>query len=40
MEMKNQYQLFFGFEKQPFATDIAISQILKTPQLVGAKSRL
>ena len=37
--MKNQYKLFYGFEKQPFATDVAINEVLKTPQLIGAKSR-
>lgn len=39
MEMKNQYKLFFGFEKDPFSPDIAIDDILKTPQLIAAKSR-
>ena len=38
MEM-NHYMLFFGFEKQPFAADIAVSEILQTPQLNAAKSR-
>ena len=38
MEM-NHYKLFFGFEKQPFAADIAVSEIFKTPQLNAAKSR-
>lgn len=39
MEMKNDYKLFFGFEKEPFAADIAVSDILKTTQLNAAKSR-
>lgn len=36
--MKN-YKLFFGFEKEPFRTDIAADEILKTPQLNAAKNR-
>lgn len=36
--MKN-YKLFFGFEKEPFGTDIDVGEILKTPQLDAARSR-
>jgi type II secretory pathway predicted ATPase ExeA len=39
MEMNHPYKLFFGFEKDPFCSDIAIDEILKTPQLIAAKSR-
>lgn len=39
MEMKNRYKLFFGFEKEPFRSDIQADEILQTPQLVAAKSR-
>ncbi len=38
MEMKN-YKLFFGFEKEPFRTDIGVNEILETPQLSAARSR-
>jgi len=39
MEMNTPYTLFFGFEKEPFTADIAVDEILKTPQLNAAKSR-
>lgn len=39
MEIKNQYKLFFGFEKEPFRSDIGINEILQTPQLNAAKNR-
>ena len=38
MEM-NDYKLFFGFEKEPFGTDITGDDILKTPQLNAAQNR-
>jgi general secretion pathway protein A len=38
MEMKN-YKLFYGFEKEPFGTDINGDEILKTSQLNAAKNR-
>ena len=33
------YKLFFGFEKEVFPADIRIDEILKTPELKGAKNR-
>jgi type II secretory pathway predicted ATPase ExeA len=39
MEMKNRYKLFFGFEKEPFRSDIQADEILQTQQLIAAKSR-
>jgi type II secretory pathway predicted ATPase ExeA len=35
----SQYKLFFGFEKEVFRADIGIDEILKTPELKGAKNR-
>ena len=39
MEMKKQYQQFFGFERDPFAADISTKDILQTPQLKAAENR-
>lgn len=39
MEVKTQYRLFFGFEKEPFGADISMNEILKTPQLNAARNR-
>ena len=33
------YKLFFGFEKEPFSADIAVRDILQTPQLKAASNR-
>ncbi len=33
------YKLFFGFDKEPFASDIAVSEILQTTQLKAAADR-
>jgi len=38
MEM-NRYQLFFGFETEPFRSDIGTDEILRTPQLIAAQNR-
>ena len=38
MEM-NRYKLFYGFEKEPFRSDIGANEILQTPQLTAAGSR-
>lgn len=38
MEM-NRYQLFFGFETEPFRSDIGTDEILRTPQLIAARNR-
>jgi len=35
----NQYKLFFGFEKEPFRSDIRMDEILMTPQLKAARNR-
>lgn len=37
--MEMNYKLFFGFEKEPFGTEVSPDQILFTPQLNAAKSR-
>jgi type II secretory pathway predicted ATPase ExeA len=39
MEIKKQYQQFFGFEKDPFAANISAKQILQTSQLKAACDR-
>lgn len=35
----NQYKLFYGFEKEAFRSDIAVNEILQTPQLNAARNR-
>ena len=37
--MNNNYRVFFGFNKEPFDTDISTKEILKTPELVQVKER-
>ncbi|RLE01086.1 MAG: AAA family ATPase, partial [Bacteroidetes bacterium] len=37
--MNDNYRTFFGLNKEPFGTDIMLSEILKTPQLVEVKDR-
>jgi len=37
--MNDNYRTFFGLNKEPFGTDIRLSEILKTPQLVEVKDR-
>lgn len=37
--MKNQYRAFFGFEKQPFRADLAVTEIMQTAQLQAAQNR-
>lgn len=37
--MNENYRAFFGLNKEPFATDIAIKDILKTDQLLDVKNR-
>lgn len=39
MEIKKKYKLFFGFEKEPFAADLAVKEILPTAQLTAAQNR-
>jgi len=39
MEMRKQYQQFFGFEKDPFAANISTKDIMQTPQLKAAENR-
>jgi len=39
MEMRKQYQHFFGFEKDPFAANISTKDIMQTPQLKAAENR-
>ena len=36
----NSYLAFFGFNKEPFAADIGIADILKTSELIGVQERL
>jgi general secretion pathway protein A len=35
----NRYKLFYGFEKEPFRSDIDANEILQTPQLTAAGDR-
>ena len=37
--MNNNYRNFFGLNKEPFGTDIGLSEILKTPELIDVKAR-
>ena len=37
--MNENYRTFFGLNKEPFGTDIAMKDILKTDQLVDVKNR-
>jgi general secretion pathway protein A len=39
MMMNDNYRTFFGLNKEPFGTDIRLSDILKTPELVDVKER-
>ena len=37
--MKDNYLIFFGFNKEPFGADIPLADILKTEQLLDVTSR-
>jgi len=37
--MDEHYRAFFGFVREPFATDISYAEILKTPELESVKVR-
>lgn len=37
--MNNNYRSFFGLTKEPFSTDIRLSDILETPELTDVKDR-
>ncbi len=37
--MNDNYRTFFGLNKEPFGTDIRLSEILKTPELIDVKDR-
>ncbi len=37
--MNENYRAFFGLHKEPFGTDVAMKEILKTDQLMDVKSR-
>ena len=37
--MNDHYRTFFGLNKEPFGTDISMSEILKTPELIDIKDR-
>ena len=37
--MKDNYRAFFGFTKEPFTSELAINDILKTEELIGVKNR-
>jgi general secretion pathway protein A len=39
IKMNDNYRTFFGLNKEPFGADISLSEILKTPELVGVKDR-
>lgn len=38
--MNDHYRTFFGLAKEPFATDIGHTEILKTPELENVTVRL
>jgi len=38
--MNNNYRSFFGFTKEPFATDLKIKEILETDELKAVTKRL
>jgi general secretion pathway protein A len=35
----NNYRTFFGFTKEPFGSDLDLSEILQTPELIAVKER-
>jgi len=37
--MNENYRTFFGFAKEPFASDLALKEILRTDQLTGVQKR-
>ena len=37
--MNENYRTFFGLNKEPFSTDIPLTEILKTDQLIDVKNR-
>jgi type II secretory pathway predicted ATPase ExeA len=37
--MDASYRTFFGFKKEPFASDLALNEILKTSELIEIKER-
>ncbi|MFC1789332.1 AAA family ATPase, partial [Thermodesulfobacteriota bacterium] len=37
--MNNNYRMFFALNKEPFGTDIRVTEILKTPELMDIKNR-
>ena len=39
IKMNNNYRSFFGLTKEPFGTDIRLSDILETPELTDVKDR-
>jgi type II secretory pathway predicted ATPase ExeA len=39
MMMNHNYRSFFGLKKEPFDSDIRLSEILKTTELIGVKER-
>jgi len=39
MAMNHNYRSFFGLKKEPFGSDIRVSEILKTPELIDVKER-
>ena len=38
--MRDNYRALYGFSKAPFGTDIGLSDILETPELIDVKERL
>ena len=35
--MNVNYRTFFGFKKEPYGSDLALSELLKTPELLAVK---
>lgn len=38
--MRDHYRTFFGFQKEPFGANLAIREILETPDITGVKERI
>jgi len=38
--MNDQYRVFFGFQKEPFAQDLRIEEMMKGPAIIGVRNAL
>ena len=37
--MQESYRTFFGFQREPFGSDLQLSEILQTPEIIAVKER-